>query len=124
MIGLGSHVLAGCLLNRHVELEENVFLNIGVCVAHDTRIGRHSFLAPRVAVAGFCDIGPRNVLGINSTVIDNVAIAEGNLVGAGSTVISSIETSHGVWVGTPAERKKDASAAAPGRYAGRMAPRR
>ena len=76
-------------------------LNVGVVVAHDTEIGRNTFLSPAVAIAGFVKIGSACIVGLNASVIDNVHIQSGTQIGAGTVVIRSIEKS-GLYVGNPA----------------------
>jgi len=100
-IGQGCVVYPGGLIDANVILSENTILNIGCTIAHDSFIGKHCFLSPRVAVAGFVKTGNQCVLGINATVIDNIFIADQVQIGGGAVVIKSIETA-GLYVGNPA----------------------
>jgi UDP-3-O-[3-hydroxymyristoyl] glucosamine N-acyltransferase len=75
-------------------------MNLGCCIAHDALIGAHTFLSPRVAIAGFVKVEEGCNLGINSTIIDNIAIAANTQIGGGSVVIKAIEKS-GLYVGNP-----------------------
>lgn len=86
---------------NHVVLKENVFLNVGVVVAHDSTIGAHSFLSPAVSVAGLVSIGERNFLGINTTVIDNITTVDACQTGGGTVVIKDLDKA-GLYVGNPA----------------------
>ena len=52
----GSVVFPGCILDKGVIVQENTLLNIGCTIAHDTIVGPHSFLSPRVAIAGFAKL--------------------------------------------------------------------
>ncbi|MFD0962620.1 acetyltransferase [Pseudofulvibacter geojedonensis] len=101
IIADGVVIYPGCLIDAQVEIQENSLLNVAVTVAHDTKIGAHSFLSPRVALAGFCAVGEKNILGINSTVIDNITTVNNVQLGGGTVLINNIEK-EGLYVGNPA----------------------
>lgn len=105
-IGEGVVMFPTAMVDKGVVIEDNVLLNIGVTIAHDSRVGQHSFLSPRVAIAGFSTIGKRCMIGINSTIIDNLSICDDVRIGGGNLVIDDI-TSPGLYVGTPVRRIKD-----------------
>src|SRR5258708_1337241 len=48
IIGEGSFILPGCILDNNVRIGDNVLINVGSTVAHDSSVGNHSFLSPRV----------------------------------------------------------------------------
>lgn len=96
----GCVIYPGCVIDAHAVISENTVLNVGCTIAHDTKIGKHCFLSPRVAVAGFVTTGEACILGINSTVIDNISITAKTQIGGGTVVIKNIETS-GLYVGNP-----------------------
>lgn len=102
-IGMGTFILPGCVLDNNASLGENVLVNVGSTIAHDTTVGDHSFLSPRVAVAGFVRIGECCNIGINATIIDNITIADNVQIGGGAVVISDLPEK-GVYVGNPARR--------------------
>jgi sugar O-acyltransferase (sialic acid O-acetyltransferase NeuD family) len=104
-IGKGVVVYAGCIIDKEVKIEDNVLMNVGCSISHNTIIGAHSFLAPRVAIAGFVNIGKCNFLGINSTVIDNIYTADLTQIGGAGVVIKNIEQA-GIYVGNPVKRIK------------------
>jgi len=96
----GCVIYPGCSIDIRAVINENVILNNGCTVAHDSSIGVHSFLSPRIALAGFVNIDEMCILGINSTVIDNIKIAAGTQLGAGTVVVKNIEK-RGLYVGNP-----------------------
>jgi sugar O-acyltransferase (sialic acid O-acetyltransferase NeuD family) len=102
-IGAGCMLLPGCVLDKGVVLKENVLLNTGVVIAHDTLVGAHSFLAPRVALAGFITIEECCMLGTNATVIDNIHIQSEIIVGAGAVVVTDL-LEKGTYIGVPAKK--------------------
>ena len=75
-IGDGTALFPGAYLDKGVTIEENVLLNVCVTIAHDSTVKAHSFLSPRVAMAGFSTVGKRCMIGINSTIIDNITICD------------------------------------------------
>lgn len=99
-LGEGIFILPGSTLDHQVQIEDNVLLNTGVSIAHDSKICAHSFLSPRVAIAGFVSIGQQCNIGINSTIIDNIEICDHVQLGGASLVISSINKP-GLYVGSP-----------------------
>jgi len=101
----GAVVFPGCILDKNVRLGANVLLNIGCSISHDSIIGDHSFLSPRVAIAGFTTVGTECILGISSTVIDNVKICDGVRLGAGAVAVADLGVS-GTYMGIPAKLKK------------------
>lgn len=98
----GCVIYPGCVIDAHSIIKENSILNISCSIAHDSVVGSHCFLSPRVAVAGFVTIQEQSIIGINATLIDNITVAEKTQIGGGTVVIKSIEKS-GLYVGNPAK---------------------
>lgn len=105
-VGDGTVLFPGAFLDKGVIIEENVLLNVCVTIAHDSTVRAHSFLSPRVAMAGFSIIGKRCMIGINSTIIDNIEICDDVRVGGGDLVIDNI-VKPGLYVGSPAKWIKE-----------------
>lgn len=100
-LGEGIFILPGCTLDYNVKLSDNVLLNTSCTIAHDSSVGQHSFLSPRVAMAGFITLGVCCNIGINTTIIDNIKITDHVQTGGGTVVIKNLEKS-GLYVGNPA----------------------
>lgn len=98
----GCFIYPSCVIDANVIIQANTILNLNCTIAHDTVIGRHSFLSPRIAVAGFVKIEELCFLGINATIIDNIVITSETKIGGGAVVIQSIEK-NGLYVGNPAK---------------------
>lgn len=96
----GCVIYPGCVIEPDVIIQNNTILNISCCIAHDSIIGSHSFLSPRVAIAGFVKTNECCVFGINSLVIDNIDITNNVQLGAGTVVISNLDK-QGLYVGNP-----------------------
>lgn len=103
VLGPGVFVSPGCVLDLNVVLEANVLLYTGCVVAHDTRIGAHSLLAPSVRLAGQVKVGERCFLGIGTAVIDSLELGADVRTGGGSVVTRSLPEP-GTYVGVPARR--------------------
>jgi len=101
-IGKGTIIYPGCIIDQYVTIQENVLINISSSIAHDSIIGRHSFLSPAIAIAGFVNIGEQCVIGINATIIDNISIANKVQIGAGAVVTEKLDKA-GLYVGIPAK---------------------
>ena len=104
-IGDGVIIYPSCTVDAHVEIKENVLINLATTIAHDSVLDPHSFISPKVAIAGFVKIGTMCILGINSTVIDNVTISESVQLGGGTVVINNLDEK-GLYVGNPARHIK------------------
>lgn len=96
----GCVIYPGCIVEQNVVLKCNTIFNISCSIAHDSIIGSHSFLSPRVAIAGFVKTDECCILGINSIVIDNIRICQNVQLGAGTVIISDINKK-GLYVGNP-----------------------
>lgn len=101
-IGTGVFILPGCVLDRNVVVKDNVLLNTGCVISHDSTIESHSFLSPAVKVAGFVTIGECCNIGINTTIIDNISIVPYSQTGGGAVIIKNI-SEPGLYVGNPAK---------------------
>lgn len=99
-IGIGCVIYPRCCIDANVIIENNTILNLECTVSHDTIVGKHSFLSPRIALAGFVKIEELCIIGINSTIIDNLTIASKTQIGGGTVVIKNI-TESGLYVGNP-----------------------
>lgn len=100
LIKEGCIVYPSCCIDANAKVDCNTILNLACTVAHDSIIGKHSFLSPRVAIAGFVKIEALCIIGINATIIDNITISSNTQIGGGTVVIKNIEK-NGLYVGNP-----------------------
>jgi acetyltransferase-like isoleucine patch superfamily enzyme len=81
-IGSRVKIHSGCYVAQFTELEDDVFLAPGVCIANDLYPGdaesARRMRGPRIGVG--------TQIGVNSTILPYVEIGAGALVGAGSVV--------------------------------------
>jgi len=96
----GCVIYPSCCIDAHAFIDQNTIVNVACTIAHDTKVGKHCFLSPRVALAGFITIEELCILGINATVIDNLQIVAKTQIGGGTVVIKNLLES-GLYVGNP-----------------------
>lgn len=101
-LGEGILIYPGCIIDKKVFISDNVLLNIGVTVCHDSIVGAHSFLSPGVCLAGFTRLGQCANLGIRTTVIDNLTICDNVQTGGGALIVAHIDQP-GLYIGSPAK---------------------
>lgn len=101
VLGLGSVVCAGVVIQVDVQAGVHCIFNTGATVDHDCRIGNFVHICPGVHLGGNVSVGDGSWIGIGSQVLQGITIGKNVMVGAGSTVIRDIPD-HAVVVGTPA----------------------
>jgi sugar O-acyltransferase (sialic acid O-acetyltransferase NeuD family) len=106
VIGDGTYVGPGALINRHVRIGRHVSINIGATVSHDTTIGDFSTLSPGCHLAGQVRVGPGVLVGIGAVVSDGLSVGEGAIIGAGAVVVEDVPENT-VVVGNPARKLRD-----------------
>jgi sugar O-acyltransferase (sialic acid O-acetyltransferase NeuD family) len=104
-LGEGIYLMAGTILDAGVTLKDNVLCNVGCVVAHDSIIGAHSFLGPRVTVAGKSTIGQACFIGVGATIMDLIKVGDNAIIGAGAVVTNNIPSAS-LAVGVPAKVKR------------------
>ncbi|MXQ12903.1 acetyltransferase [Microvirga makkahensis] len=105
-IGLGSVILAGAVVQPGVQLDSNVIVNTRASIDHDSRVGKHTHIAPGVTCSGNVSIGENSHIGTAATIIEGIAIGHAATIGAGAVVVRNCPDNATVY-GVPA-REKDA----------------
>lgn len=104
-IGQGAFVGAGSIIGPGADIGNNVFINRGVTIGHDTKIHAYSRIQPGCNIGGLTQIGKSVSIGIGATIIDRVHIGDNTVVGAGSIVLKDLQANVMV-AGVPAVVKK------------------
>lgn len=94
-VGMGSIVQTGTTIGRHV------IINSGALVEHDCVIGDFVHVAPGAILGGAVRVGDEALIGIGSVVLPGISIGRGATIGAGAVVTRSVEADSTV-VGVPA----------------------
>lgn len=104
LIGEGTVVMAGAIVNAEAGIGRNVIINTASVIEHECVIGDYAHIAPGVKLCGNVKVGARSLLGVGSSVIPNLKIGSDVVVGAGSTVLKDVQNGLTV-VGSPARVK-------------------
>lgn len=101
VIGPGTLVVAGAVINVDAEIGANVIVNTGATVDHDCRIGAHAHISPGAHLAGNVTVWELAHIGIGAVVLPNLTLGRACVVGAGAVVRKSVPAG-AVVVGNPA----------------------
>src|SRR5438445_8268406 len=82
IIGPGSLLVAGTVVNVDAQIGANVIINTGATVDHDCGIGAHVHISPGVHLAGNVTIGDLTHIGIGAVVLPSLKVGRGSVVGA------------------------------------------
>jgi sugar O-acyltransferase (sialic acid O-acetyltransferase NeuD family) len=102
----GSFVNAGVVVAANSRIGRHVVINRGVLVGHDTTIHEYVTLSPGANVAGVVTIGEGAYVGMGAIVLDRVRIGEGAVVAAGAVVTKDVPA-HVQVMGIPAKIVKE-----------------
>lgn len=90
-IGEGVFIGVGSTIDSGSVVEDNVFIHGYTYIAHDNRIGAHTYISGRCNTAGFCSIGKRNFIGICVCMSDNVSVCDDVWIGLACVVAKNIK---------------------------------
>ena len=90
VIGHGCHVLAGSTIGPRCTIGNNVIVNQGSIVCHDSIVQDHAHLTPGAILAGGVSIGPMTVVGMGATVLLGVKIGAGCLLHNGAHISADV----------------------------------
>ena len=103
VIGRGSVVMAGGIINPGARIGDGVIINTAATVDHDCQVGDFAHISVGAHLCGTVKVGTGSWIGAGATVINNIAICGGCMIGAGAVVVRNIEQT-GTYVGIPAKR--------------------
>lgn len=102
IIGVGSVVFAGVVVNADARVGSGAILNTGCSVDHDCVLGSAVHVSPGARLAGAVRVGDRSWVGIGACVRQMISLGSDVVVGAGAAVVSDV--SDGLCVmGVPAK---------------------
>lgn len=90
VLGEGTQLMAGVIVQPGTVIDENVLLNTRVTVDHHCRIGAHVHVAPGAILCGEVNLADRVFIGAGAILIQGVAVGAGAQVAAGATVVKNI----------------------------------
>lgn len=91
VVGEGSVVMAGAVINACASVGRFCILNTHASLDHDSTLGDFASLAPRAVTGGNCRIGAYSAIGIGATLAHGARIGEHVVVGAGAVVMKPLE---------------------------------
>ena len=100
MIGEGSIIMAGGIIQTGTKIGKHTIINTGACIDHDCHIGDFAHIAPNCSLSGGVLVGEGAKIGIGACVIPGVKIGKWATIGAGSVIIRDVPD-YAVIVGNP-----------------------
>jgi sugar O-acyltransferase (sialic acid O-acetyltransferase NeuD family) len=101
LVGEGTVVMAGVVINPSAIVGEGVILNTCCVVEHDVVVGHFAHISPNATLGGGVHIGDFSHVGLGASILPGVRIGAHVIIGAGATVTRDLEDSI-VAVGVPA----------------------
>jgi len=90
IIGDGTAVMAGVVVNCGARIGENAILNTSCSVDHDCVIGNNVHISPGAHLGGTVVIGDGTHIGIGAVVLPNLTIGKNVMVGGGAAAIGDL----------------------------------
>ncbi len=103
IIGEGSCVLTGSVIESYVTIGTGCLINLNATITHNCAIGNFCEISPGVHISGGSKIGNNSFLGTGCVILPDVQIGNNVKIGAGTVVIRDVEDNATV-VGVPGRR--------------------
>ena len=100
IIGKGSVVMVGAIINPFVRIGEHCIINSGAIVEHDCKIGNFVHICPGANLAGGVEVGEGTMIGIGAVIIQGIKIGKWAIIGAGAVIANDIPD-YAMVVGVP-----------------------
>lgn len=108
IVGGGTTIMAGAVINSDTCIGKNVIINSRASIDHDCVVGNGAHIAPGATLCGTVTVGDGTFICAGTTIIQNLNIGSDVVVGAGSTVIRDVPDKVTV-AGSPAKIIKQTS---------------
>jgi sugar O-acyltransferase (sialic acid O-acetyltransferase NeuD family) len=102
LIGEGSVVLPGAVIEPHARLGTNCMVWSNVTLAHHSFVDDNCWVAAGAVISGQAKVRRNTFLGVGCTVVDAITVDEFNIIGAGA-LISRNTKPHSVHLSRSAE---------------------
>lgn len=90
MLGNGTVVMAGALLNPYAMVGNHCIINTSASIDHDCVINDFVHIAPHCTLCGEVVVGEGTWVGAGTTIIQGIHIGRNCFIGAGSVVVKDI----------------------------------
>jgi len=106
IIGEGSQIMAGTILNTHVIIGQQCIINTKCSVDHECYLADGVEIGPGATLCGLVSVKKNGWICAGATVLPRLTIGEDAIVGAGAVVIQDV-LENSVVVGVPAKHLKN-----------------
>ena len=103
MMGAGTVVMAGAVINPGARVGKGCIINTCSSVDHDCVVGDYVHIAVGSHLCGTVTVGDGTWIGAGATVSNNVSICPDCMIGAGAVVVKNIDLA-GTYIGVPARK--------------------
>lgn len=103
IIGEGTVVMHGVIVNAGATVGVNCILNTQSLIEHDAEVGSHCHISTKATLNGTVKMGNSVFAGSSCVIKDGISICDDVTIGTGATVVKDI-TEAGIYVGCPAKR--------------------
>ncbi|MFA5370479.1 MAG: acetyltransferase [Sideroxydans sp.] len=90
VLGNGTVVMAGTIVNSDVYVGKNVIINTGASIDHDCVVGDAVHIAPGAILCGGIIVGEQTLVGAGAIVLPNLRIGRKAVIGAGTVVVNDV----------------------------------
>ena len=92
ILGEGTIVMHGCIINSLVTIGSNCIINNRALIEHDVIIGDHCHIAPGAIVNGGVSIGRKTFIGSGAVTKQAVSIGSNCVIGAGAVIKKDVDS--------------------------------
>lgn len=90
IIGDGTVVMAGVIINADSKIGQHCIINTGSVIEHDCNIHNFVHVCPNVSLGGGVEIQEGTQIGIGATIIHGIKVGKWAIIGAGSIIIKDV----------------------------------
>ena len=90
IIGEGSQIMAGAVIQPNAHIGNQCIINSNVYVDHDTLIGNASELVAGSQLMGISKVGVNTIIGASSVILSRIKIGDDVCIGAGNIVSDNV----------------------------------
>lgn len=88
IIGKGTAVMHGAVVNAHAQIGVNTIINSMALVEHDATVGNHSHISTGAIVNGESRVGDKSFIGSGAVLKQGISVGSSCIVPMGSLVVS------------------------------------
>ena len=104
VIGAGTLVAAGAVINPNVKIGKGVIINTLSSIDHDSTVGDYTHVAVGAHLCGTVNVGEKVFVGAGVVIKNNINVCDNVTIGVGAAVVKDITVS-GTYIGVPAKIK-------------------